>query len=165
MTVSPRRSHRALAFAAFVGLALGATAAAADLIADEEAVCQEKAEGDSCSANGQAGRCAKSKCGKNDYSDGVPPKHVQVDCLVCAPAPAKDEPAPEENEIPAKTDPKASTVEPTKTAGDAKRSEVPKTQGCANARIGEPSTAIGSSVLGLVLVGLAWRRRRTRRDS
>lgn len=157
MTSTSRRPHRVLAFTAFVGLALDATPAAADLITDEEAVCQSKSEGDACTLADAAGSCAKSKCGKNDYSDGVPPKHVEVDCLVCVAT--KDAP----KELPAKTDPKAATVEPTKTAGDAKSSEVPKTQGCANARIGEPSTAVGSGVLGLLLVGLASRRRRTPR--
>jgi MYXO-CTERM domain-containing protein len=154
-----RRSHRVLALVSFVGIALGATSAAADVISDEEAECDGKTDGDSCSLDGKAGSCAKSSCGKNDYSDGVPPKHVQVDCLVCVPA--KDDPS----ETPAKTDPKATTVEPTKTAGDAKSSEVPTTRGCANARVADPSTAAGCGVLGLVLLGLARRRRRTSRGS
>jgi hypothetical protein len=154
MTAPSRRSHRALAslVGAFVGLAAGATPVLADVISDEEAVCRDKSEGSLCRALGKAGRCTKSTCSRNDYSDGVPPKTVQSECVVCL---SRDERADE---------PQANTVEPTKTAGDSKNTEVPTTKGCGNARIGEPSTALGSSVLGIVLLGLALRRRRTRRD-
>jgi MYXO-CTERM domain-containing protein len=142
------------ALVSFVAVALAGTPALADVISNEEGACQQKAAGDACDLDGKAGKCTKSTCGRNDYSDGVPPKSIQVECLLCEPA--KDEPT----EVPAKTDAKATTVEPTKTAGEAKNTEVPKTKGCANASIGEPSTAIGSAVLGIVLLGLGWRRRR-----
>jgi len=161
MTTPSRRSHRALVpLLAFVGLALGATPAVADVISDEEAECRDKSKGDPCTLSGQAGQCAASKCGKNDYSDGVPPKHVEVDCLVCRPGDA-EAPADADPKA-AAADPKATTVEPTKTAGDAKNTEVPKTKGCGSAQIGDPSLAGGSGVLGIVLAGLALRRRRGR---
>ena len=153
MTPSSRPSSL-LGFAAFVALALGATAARADVISDEEGACRDKASGDTCTFDGKEGKCVKSTCSRNDYSDGPPPKTKQVECMICE--------LGAKVEVPAKTDPKAATVEPTKTAGDAKQSDVPKTKGCANASIGEPSTAIGSSVLGIVLLGLALRRGRSR---
>jgi hypothetical protein len=148
-------SRRALALVAFFTVASASAAARADVISNEEGACQGKAAGDACDLDGKAGRCATSTCSRNDYSDGPPPKQKQVECLLCDPA-AKAE------ETPAKTDPKATTVEPTKAASESKQSEVPTTRGCANASIASPSTMIGSSVLGLVLLGLA-RRGRSRR--
>jgi hypothetical protein len=71
--------------AAVVVLALGA-AAWADVIPPSQAECQGKAAGVACTQDdGAAGTCQASKCWRNDYSDGPPPKQVEVDCMKCLP--------------------------------------------------------------------------------
>ena len=130
-----RRADRFLALASFVGVLVPAVPAAADVISDEEAECREKTAGDRCRVRGAIGRCAPSSCTRNDYSDGVPPTQKQMECLMCEPGATK-----------------ADTTEPTPAAGGTKA-------GCGGARIGDPSLAIGSSVLGIALLGLALRRR------
>ena len=69
------------------------TVAWADVISEEEDQCRAKNEGDACSVGDEAGRCAKDSCSRNDYSEGVPPKTISVECLICktgeAPKPAE----------------------------------------------------------------------------
>lgn len=144
--------HRILvASVLFLGLA---SEARADLISDEEAQCQQAAEGAACDLGGKPGVCAKSTCHRNDYSDGPPPKSKSVDCLVCM---AKDE-------VPA-TDTKAtlSTTE-TKTAADTKTpsgESKPATttkSGCASGGTDTGAWQLGCIALGLGLVAFGRRR-------
>jgi len=101
-----------------------------DIIADEEAGCRSKNEGDPCTVRDEPGTCAKSTCTRNDYSDGVPPKTKQVDCLVCKPKDAAQEAEPEpaakvdetkDAQTPKEdadaAEPKAAEAKPTKTSG------------------------------------------------
>ena len=125
----------------------------ADIISDEEASCRDKKEGDPCEADSKSGTCAKSKCGKNDYSDGPPPKRTMADCLVCTPGAAK-EAAPAKEATPAKTDTPAKEAAPAKT--DTKESGAAK--GCSSAGGDGSSWLVASVVLGLGLVGFARRR-------
>ncbi len=142
--------HRPLALASFLAVLLPAGPAAADLISDDEAECQGKAAGDACSLQGEAGSCAKATCSRNDYSDGPPPKQMQVECLRCQPGAAEAKaPAEPTN---AQTDPKSPSSDPAPA----------KAKGCSSARIADPSLAIGSSVLGIALLGIALRGRRRR---
>lgn len=55
----------------------------ADLISDTESECRDKKAGDACRASLSAGVCTASKCSRNDYSEGIPPKQKLVDCLKC----------------------------------------------------------------------------------
>jgi len=57
--------------------------ASADIIIGPEAECRDKKVGDACRADTGPGVCADSKCSRNDYSEGVPPKQKVVDCLKC----------------------------------------------------------------------------------
>lgn len=141
-----RPAPRVLALVSFLGLFLPAVPAAADVISDEEAECRDKTAGAACRAGGGAGHCAASSCSRNDYSDGPPPKQKQVECLVCTPGEAKAEEP---------TQP-STNREPAPTTADGNAGATAK--GCG-ARIGEPSLVIGSSVLGLALLGLGLRRR------
>ena len=59
------------------------SAAFADLISDTESECRGKKAGDACRASLSAGVCSASKCSRNDYSEGIPPKEKIVDCLKC----------------------------------------------------------------------------------
>lgn len=69
--------------AAFLLVLLAAPPAHADIISEEEEVCRDKKAGDACTISGEAGACITAKCGRNDYSDGPPPKTVYEDCLQC----------------------------------------------------------------------------------
>lgn len=60
--------------------------ASADVIIGPEAECREKKAGDACRAETGPGVCAASKCSRNDYSGGIPPKQKLVDCLKCVEA-------------------------------------------------------------------------------
>lgn len=67
----------------FVAALAVSSAALADLVTSTEAECREKKAQDPCRASLGAGVCTPSKCSRNDYSDGVPPKQKLVDCLKC----------------------------------------------------------------------------------
>lgn len=79
-----------------VVLCLASAAAWADVPPADVSGCNGKTAGDACKRDdGGDGTCASSKCGKLDYSEGVPPKSVEYDCMKCevkaAPAPKPPE--------------------------------------------------------------------------
>ncbi|MBM4779707.1 MAG: hypothetical protein GQE15_18540 [Archangiaceae bacterium] len=78
--------------------------ALADLVSDTESACRDKKAGDACRASLSAGVCTASKCSRNDYSEGIPPKQKVVDCLKC---------------LEATTDGGVATKKPKKTYGSA----------------------------------------------
>lgn len=67
----------------FVALFLLSSVAFADLVSSTEAECRDKKAGEACRAKLSTGVCTPSKCSRNDYSEGVPPKQKVVDCLKC----------------------------------------------------------------------------------
>lgn len=67
----------------FVALFSLSSVAVADVILDIESGCRDKKAGEACRAKLSAGVCTPSKCSRNDYSEGVPPKQKVVDCLKC----------------------------------------------------------------------------------
>lgn len=67
----------------FVALFSLSSVAVADVILDIESGCRDKKAGDACRARLSAGVCTASKCSRNDYSEGIPPKQKSVDCLKC----------------------------------------------------------------------------------
>lgn len=70
-----------------VGVVLLASAAWADIPPRDTSGCRDKKNGAACKRDdGKPGVCATSTCSRNDYSNGPPPKSVQYECLVCAPA-------------------------------------------------------------------------------
>lgn len=155
------RARTLAASVLFVALGIAAEARA-DLISDEEAQCQQAAEGAACELGGKPGVCAKSTCHRNDYSDGPPPKSKQVDCLVCM---AKDE-VPTSDTKDAKTaDAKAtlSTTE-TKTAADTKtpsgesKPATTSKSGCASGGTDTGAWQLACIALGLGFVALARRK-------
>ncbi len=142
------------AFSAWIALGLVASfpsVTLADVISDEEAQCRTKNAGDPCEIGSEKGTCAKSTCARNDYSEGVPPKMKQVECMICevgeAPAAAEE---PE-----AKADAKETSKEPepkSDTKDDGPVAKKPKSNGC---------TVGGSApAFGLMLLALAFVRRR-----
>ena len=69
-----------------LGVLAVSSVAFADLVSDREAECRDKKAGDACRASLSAGVCTASKCSRNDYSEGIPPKQKLVDCLKCVEA-------------------------------------------------------------------------------
>lgn len=143
-------------------LALTPCVAQADIISDEEANCRSQKAGDACTIAGEAGTCQKSTCARNDYSEGVPPKTKQVECMVCKPG-AAPAPVAEEDTKPAPDEAKDENVEAKDESGkDAKA----KTQDEASSKSGG-CTVGGSAPVGLGLLmlgGLVLGRRRTPRS-
>jgi hypothetical protein len=75
-------------------LLLISTAARADLVPPNLVDCRDKAPGAACrQPDGGDGTCQPSTCTRHDYSQGIPPRSVPYDCLLCRPAPA-EKPAP-----------------------------------------------------------------------
>jgi len=139
-----------------VGLfALAPSVAMADIISDEEANCRSQEVGAACTVAGEAGTCQKSTCSRNDYSEGVPPKTKQVECMVCKagapePEPVAEEKAPEPDD--AKEEKAGSKDEASKPASEDEATS--KSGGCS---VGSPAP-LG---LGLLLLGgVFWARRR-----
>jgi len=178
-------AKHSLAAAMALALGLVGSSARADIISDEEGACRGREEGAACTANGAEGTCAKTKCSRNRF-DGENRTVEQVDCLVCSPGaqgkatptkpddptpakvdppdPGKADPSPPTpaEPTPAKVDPPADApakAAPASAPGTDPPKTEPKKSGCMGT-IGEPSTAVGSLVLGVVLFGLARRRRR-----
>jgi hypothetical protein len=60
-----------------------ASAAFSDVIIRDESSCRDKKAGDACRGDLGEGTCRPAKCGRNDYSQGIPPKRKSVDCLKC----------------------------------------------------------------------------------
>ncbi len=139
------------AFSAWVALGLVASfpsVALADVISDEEGQCRSKNEGDACEIGGAEGACAKSTCARNDYSEGVPPKVKQVECMICevgkAPAAAEE---PE-----AKADAKEAAKEPapkSEAKDDGPAAKKPKSSSCT---VGGSAPAFGFMLLALAFV-------------
>jgi hypothetical protein len=131
--------------------------AAARIQSPEAEACAGKAVDEPCALpSGQAGGCRASKCNELDYSQGTPPRSVEVDCVVCVAGAAATEP-PTSDAAPADAgDPPPVTPTPSTSAADAPATEPPRSDAhCA-----------ASSASG----GLAWllapgliRRRRPRR--
>jgi hypothetical protein len=70
-----------------------ASAASADVPPPNEAQCQTKKVGDSCTTDdGKSGACATSTCTRLDYSQGSPPGTEEYECKLC------DESAPQTGE-------------------------------------------------------------------
>lgn len=139
-----------------VGLfALAPNVAMADLISDEEAQCRSETVGEACTIAGEAGTCQKSTCSRNDYSEGVPPKTKQVECMVCKPGAAPPAPVAEESDAPeADKDAKTDASKDAK-AGSQDEATSSKSGGCT---VGGPAP-LG---LGLLLLGgVFWTRRRS----
>lgn len=132
----------------------------ADLISDEEAQCGSNKVGEACTVAGEAGTCQKSTCSRNDYSEGVPPKTKQVECMVCKAGAAPPEPpepvaeAKGAREAEAGKDAKAESRGGASKDPEAKSKDDAKAGGCT---VGGPAP-LG---LGLVLLGgVFWMRRR-----
>lgn len=143
-----------------VGLfALAPGVAMADIISDEEANCRSQEVGATCKIGDEAGTCQKSTCARNDYSEGVPPKTKQVECMVCKagapePEPVAEEKTPEpEDTKEAKADGKDETSKDAKAGSKDEASS--KSGGCT---VGSPAPV----ALGLLLLGgVFWTRRRS----
>lgn len=143
--------------------------ARADIVSDEESVCRSQEAGASCELDGKAGKCIASKCHRNDYSDGPPPKSKQVDCMVCQPgegtatptvpthADAKAEPTPDAKAEPtptptpsptadAKPDAKPAATPDAKPVAtpDAKPAEKADAKGDAKADAAKKSCAVAN---------------------
>ncbi|HWB81302.1 MAG TPA: hypothetical protein VG755_40345 [Nannocystaceae bacterium] len=135
-----------------IGMLASSASARADLISDEEAVCQGKKKGDACEAGGKTGTCVDSTCGFNDYSNGPPPKRGEKPCLLCDPSAA-----PAKEATPAKVDEKAKPTAEGGAKADTK-SEVPQTKGGCSI---DGALGPGSLALGVMLLVLARRARRS----
>jgi uncharacterized protein (TIGR03382 family) len=86
------RPMRRLVIAALMSIA---TIARADLVPPNVVGCRDKAPGAACQLpEGGDGTCQTSTCTRHDYSQGIPPRSVPYDCLLCKPAPAAPAPAP-----------------------------------------------------------------------
>lgn len=151
-----------------VGLfALAPGVAMADIISDEEAQCGSEKVGEACTIAGEAGTCQKSTCSRNDYSEGVPPKTKQVECMVCKPGAAPPEPVAEEKDSAkaeedkdAKADSKDAKAD---SKDDASKDAKAGSQDEASSKSGGGCTVGGPAPLGLGLLllgGVFWMRRR-----
>lgn len=70
-----------------VVVVLSASAALADILPDDVAVCQSKALGAKCVTDeGVEGTCQETLVSRPDYSGGIPPKYKQVKMLTCVTA-------------------------------------------------------------------------------
>ena len=56
-----------------------------DIAPPNQISCRGRKAGAECRADGKEGTCQPAKCTKSDYSNGPPPKRIQIDCLVCTP--------------------------------------------------------------------------------
>ncbi len=135
--------------------ALAPNVAGADIISDEEANCRSQEVGEACTIGGEAGTCQKSTCARNDYSEGVPPKTKQVECMVCKAGAAAPEPVAEEKEAPETEDGKDGKAATQDAKAESKDEADSKTGGCT---VGAPAP-VG---LWILLLGSAfWMRRRS----
>ncbi|MDX2010561.1 MAG: hypothetical protein SFW67_10240 [Myxococcaceae bacterium] len=63
---------------------LVSSAALADVPPSNASQCQGAQAGAACTTDdGKAGTCLTQKVGRLDYSEGVPPKSIEVDMLIC----------------------------------------------------------------------------------
>lgn len=142
-----------------VGLfALAPGVAMADVISDEEAQCRSEKVGEACTIAGESGTCQKSTCSRNDYSEGVPPKTKQVECMVCKPGAVAPEPVAEAKDSPKPEEDKAAKADSKEEAAK------PGSQDEASSKSGGGCTVGGPAPLGLGLLllgGVFWTRRRS----
>lgn len=60
------------------------SAALADIPPSNASQCHGSKPGAACTTDdGKAGTCLTQKVGRLDYSEGVPPKSIEVDMLIC----------------------------------------------------------------------------------
>jgi hypothetical protein len=101
--------------ALILSMALGNIPAFADIPPRDTHGCVDKKVGDAClNDEKQDGRCANTRCVGRDYSQGMPPRQKEYDCLRCGtadkleaagidagpvvvPAPATPAPAPKKS--------------------------------------------------------------------
>ena len=76
--------------------ALGLDAPAqANIQSPPEEACAGKKVDEACRLpSGEDGACTASKCNQLDYSQGTPPKSVEVDCIVCIAGEGAEPPGP-----------------------------------------------------------------------
>lgn len=73
--------------ALILSMALGNIPAFADIPPRDTHGCVDKKVGDAClNDEKQDGRCANTKCVGRDYSQGMPPRQKEYDCLRCGTA-------------------------------------------------------------------------------
>ncbi|XXF76316.1 hypothetical protein P2318_25105 [Myxococcaceae bacterium GXIMD 01537] len=66
-----------------------ASTSLADIAPPDSEPCINAKVGAACTKDdGAPGTCQEAKCTRNDYSQGVPPRAVEYDCLKCAAAQA-----------------------------------------------------------------------------
>lgn len=175
-------TRRPLVVSIFVGLiALGLDGSAqANIQSPPEEACNGKKVDDACSLpDGAKGVCKTSKCNQLDYSQGSPPKSIEVDCLICntsgeppgpgpgtggAPGPSGDDGGENAGDEGAEPPPGPGPVEvggeddgaadPLPTANPDTPTEPPQSE--SRCSVGTHASPLW---LGLVVVA-AWRRRR-----
>ena len=139
---------RARIFAVVLFASLGSAPAFADVIAPDVAACQSGSAGSVCTVDGAKGSCQVSRCSRLDYSQGVPPRVAESDCLKCIPGTGEKAPAPE------KAGEKAGEKPP-----EPAKVEAPKASSCAAAPASEDARGLGLGWV-VVLAGALWFRRR-----
>lgn len=165
-----------------VGLfALGMDAPAhANIQSPGQEACAKKKAGDACELpSGESGSCKPSKCNELDYSQGSPPKSIEVDCVVCeaggtqppGPGPGGEPPGPGpvgvgdgggEPPGPGAGGPTEEAKSPTAgepaTGVGSPSPEPPATD--SKCSVSAQGSAAGGVWLGVVLLAAARRRRR-----
>jgi len=67
-------------------LALFASSARADVPPPNTTGCSTKKAGDACDTDdSKKGACKEATCSRLDYSQGTPPRSIEVPCLKCEP--------------------------------------------------------------------------------
>jgi MYXO-CTERM domain-containing protein len=141
-----------------VAVALIPITSHADVIDPSEDACGGKNENDACEVGGREGYCKTSTCSKLDYSDGVPPKTKDYDCLTCEPGAAPEpDPKPEDGKDGSGT-PAAGDDAKTKPTGSPTPSEAATNAEKKGCSVGATGTSMASVAFGLLLLG--WARRR-----
>ena len=138
-------------------LLLLAAPAFADAIPMDRAVCDGKAAGDRCQVGEESGVCATSTCSRLDYSQGIPPRSVEYECLVCGPPPGEASGA-HRSENPAPNE-RTAAGSPTSQPTGVDTSDRPRSRGCDVG--GVPLGGVASVVMGGALL-FRLRRRRAR---
>jgi hypothetical protein len=115
----------------------------ADLAPRDVSSCRDREKGAACRTDeGEPGVCEPASCSRNDYSQGVPPRHVSYECLKCRKQGLPEAPSPA---------PAAAPV----SAAPGTPSPEPKGRGCAS---------VESSLVALGALALRALRRRHSSD-
>lgn len=156
-------TRRVLPYIVAATASLVTTVAWADVIDPTEDACGGKQAGDACDLEGGKGVCRAQTCGRLDYSDGVPPKTKNYECLRCedagAPTPTPDgEAAPEPDRPTAPADAKSDadangSPKPTGKATPSDAEANAKDKGCAVGKTTPLSLGVGLGLLALVALG------------